>query len=226
MKRFPAAALVAAAALDAAAGSIVQFEDGRSIRVERVEPAGEFVRLTLDAGAVLALPASRVARVVHEIEIAPVSATEPAVVPAGPPTPVAAAWRATAGPYADLIADAAERHALDPALLTAMAEVESAFDPGAVSPKGACGLLQLMPRTAERFGVRDPFDVAQNVDGAARYLAWLLGRFDGRTDWALAGYNAGEAAVDRHRGIPPYRETRSYVERVLHGAGRLGAAAP
>ena len=107
------------------------------------------------------------------------------------------------------------------ALLTALAEVESSFDPLAVSPKGARGLLQLMPATAERFGVGDPFDVAQNVEGGARYLSWLLDRFGGRADLALAGYNAGEGAVDRHRGVPPYPETRRYVRLVLEGAARL-----
>ena len=131
------------------------------------------------------------------------------------------AWRAEAGPYADLIQRAADRHGVDPALLTAMAKVESSFDPGAVSPKGACGLFQLMPDTAERFGVRDVFDVSQNVEGGARYMSWLLARFEGRTDLALAGYNAGEGAVERHRGIPPYRETRNYVARVLAGTSRL-----
>ena len=97
----------------------------------------------------------------------------------------------------------------------AMAEAESAFDPYAVSHKGACGMLQLIPATAERFGVEDIFDVDQNLDGGARYMRWLLDRFEGRTDLALAAYNAGEEAVDRHGGIPPYRETRNYVSRIL-----------
>jgi soluble lytic murein transglycosylase-like protein len=104
-----------------------------------------------------------------------------------------------------------------------MAEAESAFDPSAVSHKGAQGLLQLMPQTAERFGVRDAFDASQNVDGGARYIKWLLERYDGRIDLALAGYNAGEAAVDRYQGIPPYRETQAYVVRVMENADRLSA---
>ena len=131
------------------------------------------------------------------------------------------AWRAAAGPYAELIGRTARRHELDPALLAAIAEIESAFDPQAVSPAGACGLLQLMPDTAARFGVSDVFDVAQNVEGGARYLSWLLQRFGGRTELALAGYNAGEGAVERYAGIPPYHETRDYVRRVLTGAARL-----
>ena len=106
-------------------------------------------------------------------------------------------------------------------MLTAVALAESAFNPRAVSSKGAGGLLQLMPATAERFGVRDVFDASQNVEGGAKYLRWLLQRYEGRTDLALAGYNAGEGAVDRHNGIPPYSETQQYVTRVLANADRL-----
>ena len=135
-------------------------------------------------------------------------------------------WRLAAGPYADLIGRVSVRHEVDPALLTAMAQVESAFDPLAVSPKGAGGLLQLMPDTASRFGVADVVDAAQNVDGGARYLNWLLQRYEGRTDLALAGFNAGEGAVDRHSGIPPYRETRRYVRQVLEGVARLADLTP
>jgi soluble lytic murein transglycosylase-like protein len=91
---------------------------------------------------------------------------------------------------------------------------ESAFRPNVVSHKGAQGLMQLIPATAERFGVSDAFDPSQNIDGGARYLAWLLKRFDGDIQLAAAGYNAGEGAVDRFKGVPPYEETQRYVERV------------
>ena len=129
------------------------------------------------------------------------------------------AWRALAGDLADAIAAAADRHGLDRALLAAMVEVESGFQPKAVSPKGARGLMQLMPATAKRFGVKDPFDPLQSLDGGAQYLHWLLRRFEGRTDLALAAYNAGEGAVDRHGGrIPPYGETLRYVNGVLERA--------
>lgn len=116
--------------------------------------------------------------------------------------------------YAGEILQAASMHRLDPALLRAVIHAESAFDPRAISPKGAQGLMQLMPDTARRFGVRHPFRPADNISGGARYLGWLMKRFGGRLPLVLAAYNAGEGAVERHGGIPPYPETRAYVARV------------
>jgi soluble lytic murein transglycosylase-like protein len=108
----------------------------------------------------------------------------------------------------------ARQHGLDPLLVKAVILAESAGRPRARSPKGAMGLMQLMPATARRFGVADPDDPAQNVAGGTRYLRWLLDRYGGDVALALAGYNAGEGAVDRHGGIPPYRETQNYVRTV------------
>ena len=115
-------------------------------------------------------------------------------------------------PYADLFTAAGARHGVDPALLAAVAKVESGFDSSAVSPAGATGLMQFMPATAADLGV-DPADPASAVDGAARYLRRLTDRF-GSTDLALAAYNAGPGTVARHDGIPPYAETQSYVRKV------------
>ncbi len=109
----------------------------------------------------------------------------------------------------------APRYGLDPGLVLAVIAAESAFDRQAVSPKGAQGLMQLMPQTASRFGVADAFDPEQNLHGGMTYLAWLLKQFPGRLDHAIAAYNAGEEAVEQYRGIPPYTETREYVRRVL-----------
>ncbi|TVT45083.1 MAG: lytic transglycosylase domain-containing protein [Denitromonas halophila] len=114
------------------------------------------------------------------------------------------------------IEHAARQTGLDPALLHAVAQVESAFNPRAQSPKGALGLMQLMPATAQRYGVTNPLDPATNLLGGARYLSDLLRLFDDDLELALAAYNAGENAVMKYdRQIPPYRETRAYVPRVL-----------
>ncbi|MFN7974788.1 MAG: lytic transglycosylase domain-containing protein [Acidobacteriota bacterium] len=113
------------------------------------------------------------------------------------------------------IVRAAGRHGLPVALVQAVVAVESAGDPRAVSSRGAMGLMQLMPATASRFGVDDPLDPGQSLEGGCAYLRWLIDRFDGSVALALAAYNAGESAVDRYAGIPPYEETRTYVRRVL-----------
>jgi soluble lytic murein transglycosylase-like protein len=112
------------------------------------------------------------------------------------------------------IADSGKRHGVDPVLLYAIMHRESSFKKFAVSYKGARGLMQLMPATAARFGVRNIFDPAQNIEGGARYVRFLLDRFGGDVRLALAGYNAGEGAVDKYRGVPPYSETQEYVRRI------------
>lgn len=117
--------------------------------------------------------------------------------------------------FDDLLVAAAQRYNLDPALLKAVAQVESNFSPAAVSHTGAKGLMQLMDGTAQQLGVADSFDPAQNIDGGARFLHQLLNRYDGNVVLALAAYNAGPGAVDDWGGLPPYSETQTYVPRVL-----------
>lgn len=124
----------------------------------------------------------------------------------------------TPSPYDDLFQAASQKYGVDPALLSAVARQESGYDPTAVSPAGAQGLMQLMPATAQGLGVENSFDPAQAVDGAARLLRDLLDRF-GRTDYALAAYNAGPGAVLRYGGIPPYPETQNYVKSVMSVLG-------
>lgn len=132
---------------------------------------------------------------------------EPALLPDFPSDAV---------PYGAMIDDAAREYNVPPALVRAMVTTESNFNPQAVSPKGAVGLMQLMPATARRFGAVDPADPRTNLRTGTRYLRWLLDRFGSDLELAVAAYNAGEGAVDKYGGqIPPYAETRNYVTKVL-----------
>jgi len=128
-----------------------------------------------------------------------------------------------------LVREAAERHHVDPALIRAVIQTESNWNSGAVSRKGAGGLMQLIPTTAQRFGASDLFNPQQNIDAGVRYLKTLLERYNGNLDLALAAYNAGEGAVDRAHGVPSFRETRNYVQKVQDayfrpGSGRMADA--
>jgi soluble lytic murein transglycosylase-like protein len=210
--------LVSFGLFPAMASEVVTFEDGRTLHVSRAEAQEGFLLLDLEGGGQMAVPAKSVTSIEPFIEAAVADLADvEAVVAEANALREGDAWRVAAGSFADWIAESADRHGLDRALLAAVARWESNFDPYAVSHRGACGMLQLMPKTAERFGVARIFDARENIEGGAKYLRWLLDRFRGRVDLALAGYNAGERAVDRHGGIPPYRETRAYVARVLGG---------
>ena len=141
------------------------------------------------------------------------------------PAPVSNESAAGAGAWQPLIRAAAERHGVEQALVQAVIQVESNFNPRAVSPKGARGLMQLMPATAQRLGVVDAFDPRQNIEGGVRYLADLLALFKHDLRLVLAAYNAGEQAVIQYgHQIPPYRETRDYVPKVLQHYQRLRGA--
>jgi len=122
-----------------------------------------------------------------------------------------------------IVRDAAARHDLDPALVKAVISTESGWNPQAVSRKGAVGLMQLIPGTAQRFGVNNSFDPAQNVEGGTTYLKSLLDRYNGDLSKSLAAYNAGEHAVDMHGGVPAYRETQQYVRKVTDAYFRPGS---
>jgi soluble lytic murein transglycosylase-like protein len=135
-------------------------------------------------------------------------------------TTTAAAERPTSSPrFDDIVVTHAQRHALRPELVRAVIQVESGYNPMATSPKGAMGLMQLMPATARELGVRNPYDPEENIRGGTAYLRQLLDRYDGNEQLALAAYNAGAGAVDRYGNVPPYRETRDYVRRVGQKAG-------
>jgi hypothetical protein len=134
-------------------------------------------------------------------------------------------WSTGNGKLDGLIKQSSLRHGVDPYLIFLVMEEESHFNPHVVSPKGARGLMQLMPGTGARFGVRNAFNPAQNIEGGTRYLKELLKRFNGRVDLVLASYNAGEGAVARFGvRVPPYRETQSYVRRISKRYGRARVA--
>ena len=174
----------------------------------------ERIRLELAGGGSVTLPLMQVERIVDD-EIVEAPPPEPAAEP-GFTFDYRPGQTAPATPYGELFLAVGREHELNPDLLAAMARAESAYDPAAVSSKGARGLLQLMPATAERFGVSpaELHDPARNVLAAARYLTWLRRRFEDDLPRVLAGYNAGEGAVDAHDGVPPYRETVNFIGRV------------
>ncbi len=120
-----------------------------------------------------------------------------------------------------IIFHAGEREGVDPRFIHAVIQQESKYDPKALSPAGARGLMQLMPGTAKRFDCYDTKDEACNVEAGTKYLAWLLKRFNGDVKLALAGYNAGEGAVDKYQGVPPYPETQNYVNKIVANYGKI-----
>ena len=157
---------------------------------------------------------AKVEQIARDIAVAnqPASLTEDVLV-AGSSSP---AWSTGNSKIDNLIRHYGAQHGVDPFLIYCLMSQESSFITGATSPKGAQGLMQLMPGTAARYGVTNPYDVAQNIQGGTRYLKDLLKMFNGRIDLALAGYNAGEGAVMKYgKTIPPYDETRNYVRLIL-----------
>jgi soluble lytic murein transglycosylase-like protein len=183
----------------AARAEIAVLANGQTMKVTGHRVEGDTVFLALKGGGEVGTPVDQVRGFVPD-EVA---------------DEVAAPQAGTREELEALAADVARRHGLDPALVLAVASVESAFAPQAVSPKGAQGIMQLMPATASDLGVKNAFDPEANLDGGSRYLAELIALYKGDLPKALAAYNAGPGAVKRHRGIPPYRETRAYVRKVL-----------
>ena len=199
MKRSAIFATLGLVALPAAASAdIALLSTGATMKVSAQRAEGDTIVLVLKGGGEVGVPASMLRGIVPDEVLEEIRPTG-------------------AGPVdlERLVAEAAERHSLDPALVMAVVGVESGFQAQAVSSKGAQGLMQLMPRTAREMGVADAFDPAANLDGGSRYLSSLVARYEGDLTRALAAYNAGMGAVARHGGVPPYAETRRYVQKVL-----------
>jgi len=197
------------AAASALAGEYAVLSTGFRIHADHHERDAGFVRL-FDNDGVTELPAGSVVAFEPEEFVAPPPA-RPSPPPPAPPmveAPLPALDSRT------LVHDAAVRTGLPPAFVESVARVESAMRPQAVSPKGAVGVMQLMPSTARALSA-DPRDPAQNIDAGARLLRDLLIKYDGDVVKALSAYNAGAGAVDRYRGMPPYAETQNYVDKVI-----------
>ncbi len=190
-----------------ARGEIALLTNGRTLKVDAWQVNQPSVRFLLHGGGEVTLQVAEVGAILPDevAEPGPPAAIAP-VTPAGPHA---------SDPIRTLAVDAGRRHSVDPALVLAVIDVESAFQPQAVSPKGAMGLMQLMPATAAALGVANPFSASANVDGGVRHLRALLDQYGGDQRLALAAYNAGASAVARYGGVPPFQETQDYVRRVL-----------
>lgn len=194
---------------------LVILRGGHVLKVSAYEVDDERARLVLLGGGTLTVPMMNVVRILDdEIEIVDERLTE--VANPGLVLVFRPGQEPPSTPYGELIFAAAERHGLNPELVAAMVRVESAFQPSVVSPKGARGLMQLMPATASRFGVavHELENPERNLEAGTSYLAWLLRRFGEDPSRVLAAYNAGEGSVDRYGGVPPYRETQNYLKRI------------
>lgn len=200
--------MMAGLASSCLAGEYAVLSNGFRVYADRHEIDGSTVRLHANGG-ITEVPASQIT--VFETEEDVPKPASPEASPERPTSPK------------ELITHAAKRHGLPPEFVHSVVAAESAYRPDAVSRKGAIGLMQLMPGTAHEYGA-DPKDPKQNVEAGTKYLRDLLVKYDGRVSRALAAYNAGPGAVDRYRGVPPYRETQAYVARVIRQYEKAAAA--
>jgi len=203
-----------------ASAEIIFLTSGRTLSVKSHAIEGESIILTLRSGGQVTCDKNLIEKIeADEVPYVDPDAPKPSDVPAAA-DPQADRPTLDGTPYAELIAAASQAHGVDPMLVKALIQVESGYRPKARSPKGAVGLMQIMPATAREYKVRNPFDPKANIEAGVRHLRSLLERFGReRTELALAAYNAGPGAVERFNGVPPYRETRNYVARILALAG-------
>ena len=207
-----------------AGASIAVFTDGRSVKITafKAVEGGDEMELKLRNGGLLTVPIDRVDRIIDDEVTTPEVAEEvKRIVEDHVGVFPKRSWRysATSGPifhsrYDSTIVEAAEKFDVDAALVSAVIKAESDFNPREISSKGARGLMQLMPSTAHRFGVTNSFDPVANIYAGTRYLRWLFETFHGNADLAVAAYNAGEGNVWRYNGVPPFRETVTYISRI------------
>lgn len=198
-----------------AAADIIVLTSGRTLSVKAHKVVGEAIVLTLRNGGEVTCDKSIVEKVLPD-EVPYPDPPKPSATEAQ--TPAAGSPALGPSPYEEIIAAVSQAHGVDPMLVKALIQVESNYKPGARSPRGAMGLMQLMPSTAREYKVRNPFDPKANIEAGIKHLKGLIDRFKG-VELALAAYNAGEGAVKKFNGIPPYRETRNYVSKILSLAG-------
>ncbi|MEO8499691.1 MAG: lytic transglycosylase domain-containing protein [Vicinamibacteria bacterium] len=199
------AGLALVGAIPASADTLF-LKSGKTLKIEALSCGASACTAALPGGQA-EIRAADVLRVEPDEVVEPKRSISPAVPPLG--------RDADPRTIEGMVRDAARKYALPRSLVRAVARAESALDPAAISPKGAMGVMQLMPHTATQLGVRDAFDPAENIDAGARLLRQLLERYDGRVAEALAAYNAGSGAVAKHKGVPPFRETRGYIRKVV-----------
>jgi len=215
-----AAVLILAASLPASA-SIAVFVDGRNMKIDSYKMVDdETMQLMMKSGGSMTLPINRIDRIIDdEIATPEVVAEVKKIVEEGVFPHRSWHYNETSGPifkskFDKIIVDAAKKFDVDAALVSAVIKAESDFNPREVSNKGARGLMQLMPATAERFGVTNAYDPEANIYAGTRYLRWLLKTFDNNADLAVAAYNAGEGNIWKYNGVPPFRETVNYINRI------------
>jgi hypothetical protein len=210
------AAILATTALPASA-EIVFLTSGRTLSVKSHRLDGESMVLTLRSGGEVTCDRALIDKI--EPDEVPYPDPPPAAAEAAPETGDQDLSVLESTPYGEIIASMSEAHGVNPLLVRALIQVESGYKPRARSRKGAMGLMQLMPSTARAYNVRNAFEPKANIEAGIKHLKALIDRFDGGVEKALAAYNAGVGAVEKFKGVPPYRETRTYVSKILALAG-------
>jgi hypothetical protein len=202
-----------------AGAEIVLLQSGRTLSVKGHRFQGDSIVLMLRSGGEVTCDKTLVEKILPDEVPYPEPVPQKPAVTAAPVAPQTPRSLEAATPYGEIISAMSQAHGVDPVLVSALIQVESGYRPKARSPKGAMGLMQLMPATAREYKVRNPFDPKANIEAGIKHLKSLIDRFDQDMALSLAAYNAGEGAVKKFNGIPPYRETRNYVTRILSIAG-------